>query len=279
MQNNKKVEQTVIIDFHTHAFPNALAPYARKSLLDGCEHIYTPVTDMTVTGLIEHMDVSGIDMSIVQPVITKPSQTKTLNEWAKSIESDRLISFGGVHPDTLDFKQDIDFICSLGLKGIKFHPEYQNFYVDEPKMLKFYDYALSKGLILLFHAGYDPAYPPPFKSSPQMFKFIVNEMKGGTIVAAHLGGQVQWDDVLNHLAGEDIYLDTSMGFEFFSKEIFLRIVKKHKAEKILFGSDSPWSDAGKEIGIIKTLKLSDDEKKGILGKNAQRILNISGKSI
>ena len=146
-------------------------------------------------------------------------------------------------------------------------------------MLKIYDYALSKGLILLFHAGYDPAYPPPFKSSPQMFKFIVNEMKGGIIVAAHLGGQVQWDDVLNHLAGEDIYLDTSMGFEFFSKEIFLRIVKKHKAEKILFGSDSPWSDAGKEIGIIKTLKLSDDEKKGILGKNAQRILNISGKSI
>lgn len=260
-------------------FPNALAPYALKSLLEGCEHIYTPVTDMTVNGLIEHMDSCGIDISVVQPVITKPSQTKTLNVWAKNIESDRLISFGGVHPDTDDFKRDIDFICSLGLKGIKFHPEYQNFYVDEPKMLKLYDYALSKGLILLFHAGYDPAYPPPFKSSPQKFKFVVNQMKGGIIVAAHLGGQAQWDDVVKHLAGEDIYLDTSMGFEFFSKETFLRILKKHEVEKILFGSDSPWSDAAKEIETIKILELSDDEKERILSKNAQRILNISCKSI
>lgn len=269
----------MIIDFHTHAFPDKLAPHALNSLLEGCDHIYTPVTDMTVNGLTEYMDLCGIDISVIQPVITKPSQTKTINEWAKDIESERLISFGAVHPDTDDYKRDIDFICSLGLKGIKLHPEYQKFYIDEPKMLRLYDYALSKGLILLFHAGYDPAYPPPFKSSPLMFKFVVNEMKGGVIVAAHLGGQAQWDDVLNHLAGEDIYLDTSMGFTFFSQEIFLSIVKKHGADKILFGSDSPWSDAAKEIEILRSLELSDDEKRGILSRNAQRILNINRENV
>lgn len=269
----------MIIDFHTHVFPDTLAPHALKSLLEGCEHIYTPITDMTAKGLIKYMDTCGIDISVVQPVITKPSQTKSLNEWAKSIETERLISFGGVHPDSSDYKRDIDFVCSLGLKGIKLHPQYQNFYVDEPRMLKFYDYALSKGLILLFHAGYDPAFLPPFKSNPQRFKTVVNEMKGGVIVVAHLGGQAQWDDVKKYLAGENIYLDTSMGFEFFSKETFLSIVKKHGYEKILFASDSPWSDAAKEIEAIKELKLSNTEKKGILSKNAQRILNIDTRNI
>jgi predicted TIM-barrel fold metal-dependent hydrolase len=196
------------------------------------------------------------------------------NEWAARISSDRLISFGGVYPHTDDYKRDIDFVAGLGLRGLKFHAEYQNFILDDGYMLKIYDYALGKGLILLHHAGFDPGFKPPFRSSPRQFARIAGEMRGGVIVAAHLGGHDQWDDVENYLAGSAIYLDTSMGFEYYPCEQFLRIVEKHGADKILFGSDAPWSSAHKEIEHLKSMPLPEIDIDAIFYGNAKRILGI-----
>ena len=264
----------MVIDFHTHAFPDAIAERAIDSLVKGCGGRYVPCSNGTVSGLLENMDAFGVDVSVIQPVITKPSQLETLNRWAKDIESERIISFGAVHPDTDDYKRDIDFICGLGFKGLKFHPEYQHFTLDDEKMLKIYDYAIQKGLILLFHAGFDPAFPPPYHSNPKMFADVYKKLGGGTIVAAHLGGQKQWDEVEEHICGTDIYIDTSMGFEYYSKEQFMRIVKSHGADKILFGSDSPWSKADYELECIRSLPLTDEERELILSGNARRLLGI-----
>jgi predicted TIM-barrel fold metal-dependent hydrolase len=264
----------MIIDFHTHVFPDELADRAISTLLAGIDEIYTPVTDAKVTGLLEHMRQSGVDISVIQPVITKQSQFESLNLWARSICSDRLISFGGFYPHTDDYKRDIDFIVSLGLKGVKFHAEYQDFVIDDPKMLRIYEYALNSGLIILHHAGFNPGFNGPIKSGPLRFRNIWNAMKGGVIVAAHFGGHAEWDDVERYIVGTGIYLDTSMGFEFFPEEQFLRIVKNHGVEKILFASDSPWSDATTEIEHVKALTLSNEAKEMILGENAKRILDI-----
>lgn len=264
----------MVIDFHTHAFPNSIAERAIKGLVKSSNNKFPPCSDGTLSGLIANMDKFGVDISVVQPVITKASQLKSLNEWAKSIENDKIISFGGIYPHTENFKADIDFVVSLGLKGLKFHPEYQNFILDDKKMLPIYDYALSKGLILLFHAGYDPAYNPPFRSKPKMFSNILKELRGGTIVAAHLGGAKQWDEVITELAGKDIYLDTSMGFKYYSKEQFLKVVELHGTDKILFGSDSPWSRADEEIEILKSMPLDSIQKDKILYLNAKRLLKL-----
>ena len=262
----------MVIDFHTHAFPDAIAERAMASLIKGCEGEYIPCSDGTVSGLVNNMDAFGVDISVVQPVITKQSQLKSLNEWACSIQNDRLISFGGVFPHTDDFKRDIDFVCSLGLRGIKLHPEYQNFEVDAPEMLRLYDYALSRELIILLHAGYDPAFPPPIHSSPERIAAVSKQMRGGVIVAAHLGGMLQWEDVERHLAGTDVYLDTSMGVNYYPHDLVLRIVKAHGADKILFASDAPWSRAGEEISALKAMPLTDEEKDLIFFKNAKHLL-------
>jgi predicted TIM-barrel fold metal-dependent hydrolase len=264
----------MIIDFHTHVFPDDLAKKALCSLVSNIDEIFTPVTDATLNGLLTHMDECAIDISVVQPVITKQSQTVKTNEWAKSICSERIISFGGIYPHTDDYKRDIDFIVSLGLKGLKFHAEYQNFVIDEPRMLKIYDYALSRDLIILHHAGFDPGFSEPFKSSPQRFAHIADAMKGGVIIAAHFGGHAEWDDVEKYMVGKNIYLDTSMGFDFYPEEQFLRIVKNHGANKVLFASDSPWSNAKTEIAHLKMLPLPETEKELIFSGNAKRILKI-----
>lgn len=262
----------MVIDFHTHAFPDAIAHRAVESLVKACGGRYEPCSDGTASGLISNMDKFGVDISVIMPVITRPSQFDTVNRWAKEITSDRLISFGGIHPATDDFKRDIDFICGLGLPGIKLHPEYQSFTVDSPEMLKIYDYALSRGLMLLFHAGFDPAFSPPFHSSPKQFANIIKQMRGGTIIAAHLGSHAMWDDVEKYLVGTDIYLDTSMGFEYYPHDQFLRIVRDHGADKILFGSDSPWSRADKEKETLMSLDLTDEQKQLIIHKNAEKLL-------
>ena len=264
----------MVIDFHTHAFPDAIAERAIAGLVKSSGGMYPPCADGTLDGLKGNMKKFGVDLSVVQPVITKASQLKTLNEWAKSICSDDVISFGGIYPHTEDYKADIDFVCSLGLKGLKFHVEYQGFVLDDPKMLKIYDYAFNKGLIVLHHAGFDPAFPPPFRSSPKQFANIAKEMRGGVLVAAHLGGQKQWDEVEEYIVGTNIYLDTSMGTKYYSEGQLLRIIKAHGADKILFGSDSPWSRADGEIAAIKALPISDGDKEKILSLNAKRLLDI-----
>lgn len=265
----------MIIDFHTHIFPDSVAPKGLAVLIANCNNAYLPVTDMTLSGLLGDMDKSGVNLSVVQPVITRPTQFKNLNDFAASVTSGKVISFGALHHLTDDYKRDIDYIISLGLKGIKFHAEYQSFVVDDAKMLRIYDYAINKGLILLHHAGYDPIGKPPFLSNPQRFARVVKELKGGTIIAAHLGGHDQWDDVERYLVGTDIYLDTSMSVGFTSREQFIRIVKAHGAHKILFGSDSPWGSPTKDMADINAMPLTQQEKQDILGNNAAKLLGYS----
>ena len=267
----------MVIDFHTHIFPDSLATRARQTLMDNTVkfgHNYFALTEMTRDNLIEHMDMWGVDISVIQPVITKPSQTVSTNTWAAECVGERIAAFGGIHPDTDDYKRDIDLISSLGLKGVKLHAEYQKFYPDEIRMLRIYDYAFSKGLTVLHHGGFDPGMPPPFHSTPERFAKMLDEVKGGAFVLAHLGAHAMWDEVEDYLVGRDVYLDTAMGFECFPLDQFLRIVKNHGADRILFGSDSPWSDASKEVAILRSLDISENEKEQILSLNAKRLLGI-----
>ncbi|MDO4553398.1 MAG: amidohydrolase family protein [Bacillota bacterium] len=264
----------MIIDFHTHIFPDDLAHRATEQLRIKAKGQYPLFSDGTLAGLRRCMARWSIDISVVQPVVTRGSQLRETNRWAASIGDRDIICFGGIYPHTDDYRRDIDYVAGLGLKGLKFHPEYQDFVLDAPEMLPIYDYALSKGLILLIHGGYDPAYTAPFRSSPRGFSNVWKAMRGGVIVAAHLGGAQQWDDVEKYLVGTGIYLDTAMGFDYFPHDQFLRIVEGHGADRILFATDSPWSDAGAEAEQLRGLPLSEEEKEKILGGNARRLLGI-----
>ena len=204
----------MIIDFHTHIWPDGLAERAMKTLTENAKGEYTPVTDGTASGLYRKMNEWNIDKSVVLPVQTKASQTKTLNDFAAKLNEKteyegKIISFGGIWPYTENIKHDIDYIVSLNLKGIKFHPEYQNFNIDDEQFFPLYEYALSKGLILIFHAGADIAFEGQLHSSPKQFKHLAEEMGGGVIVAAHFGGHLQTEEALEVLdrASADVLHD------------------------------------------------------------------------
>jgi predicted TIM-barrel fold metal-dependent hydrolase len=264
----------MMIDFHTHIYPDALAPRVQQVMLSNVDFDFTPSTDGTLSGLLRYMDETGVDISVILPVVTRPAQFQSVNAWAASCRSERIVAFGSIYPSPAAYKSQIDEIVRLGLKGIKFHCESQNFTVDDPFMLRVYDYALSRGLIIIHHAGYDPNFPGPYRSSPRRFANVVDQLRGGVFIAAHFGGYGDWDEAERWLVGRDIYLDTSNGIQYVTYEQFLRIVRNHGADKILFGTDCPWSDAKKEIALLKQSELTEAEKELIFSGNAKRILGL-----
>ena len=271
----------MIVDFHTHAFPDTLAKRALGVLMDDGHGIYQPCTDGTIDGLISRMDDFGVDVSVIQPIVTKPSQTENLNRWAKSAESDRIVAFGGIHPDCEDVEAKLDYIKSLGLKGIKLHPAYQRCYINDPRYLRIAEHCLKIGLYMVFHSGYDIAYPDYTPCTPKLFAETFAPLlekygeKGHPhVILAHLGGVMELDETMKYLIGLPIYLDTAYTLEQVDTETIMAIINAHGADKILFATDSPWQDQGACAKRFASLHLTDEQRELISHKNAEKILGI-----
>lgn len=264
----------MLIDFHTHAFADTLAPRAIASLSAASGGL-PPYTDGTVSGLLRSMDECGVSHSVMLNIATKPRQQTRINDWAAEICSDRITAFGSIHPDAEDVFDELERIKSLGLKGVKLHPEYQNFEVDEPRMKPIYQKIASLGLITVFHAGQDIGFMPPAKASPEKLLCALPAFDGAPVVAAHFGGYIMWDDVLDKLCGLPIYFDTSFCAGRIQYPLARAIIEKHTPDRILFGTDLPWSDAKTERRAIDTLDLSDSDKEKIFFRNAANLLQMN----
>ena len=262
----------MIIDFHTHIFPDVIAQRAFDALTKNANGEYFPRYDLTAKGLLYSMQKYGIDKSVVAPVATKPTQSMKNLTWGTEARSDKLYFLAGLYPDAESWVNNVDEALQMGYKGIKLHPEYQNINVWDESTYPLYEYAFNKDMFILFHAGYDPIGAEPFRSNPQAFRKLIEEFKGANIVCAHFGGQSQWEDVYDYLAGTDVYLDTSMGFAYYGVDTFMKIFDKHGADRILFATDSPWSDAGEELNTLLNLNISKEDKEKILYKNALKLL-------
>ncbi len=260
----------MIIDFHTHCFTDSLAPKAIDRLEKGCG--IKAVHDGTAGGLKEYMQLCGVNISVVLPVATKPSQVNTINEWAKKEKDKTHVFFGAVHPDDEDFFGTVERLKNDGFKGVKLHPDYQRFFADEKRMIPLYKALRDAGLIVVFHAGMDIGLPCPICCTPLMIKNILDSVKGLTLVAAHMGSHALWRDAEQLLCGLPVFFDTSYSYYSLGKEGMERMIKKHGAEKVLFGTDSPWTDAGLEIERIASLDLPQSDIDKILYQNALSLL-------
>ena len=147
-----------IIDFHTHAFPDALAARAMKALLAEAPGIKAYL-DGTVADLLRSMDKAGIEKSVVCCIATKPEQFEPILRWCTAIRSERLIPFPSVHPADPACVDGVRRIRAEGFPGIKLHPFYQDFFADEDRMFDLYEETIRQGLLLVMHTGYDIAFP------------------------------------------------------------------------------------------------------------------------
>lgn len=262
----------MIIDFHVHCFPDEIALKA-VPVLEQRAKVPARLRG-TIDDIRNSMKRSGVDCSVVLSIATKPEQTRKINDWSFKIQDQDIVAFGSIHPDYTGWKEELKRIKDFGLKGIKYHPDYQQFYVDEQRMFPIYEKAFDLGLIVVFHAGVDIGLAPPYHCTPERLLRLVKAFPGGKIVAAHMGSYSYWDDVERYLVGEEIYFDTSYSIGHISDEQAKRIIKLHGYNKILFATDSPWADQAEEIEKIKRLELGKKETEAILGENAKKLLVI-----
>ena len=264
----------MIIDFHTHCFPDALAAKALPILAKAAN--IPPSLDGTLAELETSMTASGIDRAVMLQIAVKTTQNKTVNNWAieRLTQNPRIIPFGSVHPLSADWSEELERLAATGVKGVKFHPEYQQVYVNDPLMFPIYDKLTELGLIAVFHAGADIGIPPPIHSRPEHFAAVIDKLPRGKTVLAHFGGWKLWDDVEHILADSHLLMDTSFCGRYMPQEKMLSLIGKHGADKFLFGSDSPWAAQTEAINDIKKLALPPADEAAILGANAAKLLAI-----
>lgn len=282
----------MIIDFHTHTFPDNIAGQViHKLSLDSCT---LPFSDGTLNGLLHSMQTAGVNYSVTLPVMTNTAQVEKINSSIitnkDALFAQGIVAFGGLHPDFEKYKEELKKLHDAGIKGIKLHPAYQNVDLDDIRMLRIIDAASELGLIVLIHAGMDIGiYDHNYSSVSHILK-VIDEIHPTKFVLAHMGNWGCWEEVESDLAGAPVYMDTAFAIgaitpapyakkapllsENLTKDAFVRIVKKHGADKILFATDSPWEDQADYIRRIQEMPLTPEAKANILGLNAAKLLQL-----
>lgn len=265
----------MLIDFHTHAYADNIAERAVSHLCEVAQ--IDCFTDGTEADLRVKLKEWKVDYGVLLPVATKPTQQFTINNWAAEINNagGNLIAFGTVHPAADDVCNELERIKSLGLKGVKLHPDYQNTFLFEEKMRFVFKKCEELKLPVIIHMGYDPVSPVIRRAMPSHLAEICGKYPALKFIGAHLGGMMAWEEVEHYVAGlSNIWLDTSYTSGFIDKELMYKIIKKHGAERVLFGSDCPWHTSALEAEAINELPLSSREKDMIFYENAMEILEM-----
>lgn len=272
--------EKMIIDFHTHIFPEKIASRALVNVLKNTPWL-TASTDGTLDGLIQSTENSKIDLSVVLPVATRAGQFEHMLEFAKAVNGRKsnVISFAGIHPDDEDVFKKLDLVKESGIKGIKLHPDFQATFVDDERYVKIVKYAIKIGLIVVFHAGIDFGLPDPVHCPADRAANLIKKVYGGKtdvipqIVLAHLAGIDKPEEVKKHLVGLPVYMDLSFILDKADKTVIAQICKLHGTDKILFGTDSPWSDQTTLLNAFMELDFTENQRQQILGENAKKLLN------
>ena len=261
-----------LVDFHAHAFPEKVAARAISALTESY-HVHAH-GEATVAGLLRVMDENGVDVSVIAPVATRPDQVRSINDWAAEVQTERVACFGALHPDLPDPGGEIEHMVQFGIRGVKLQPNFQAFSPDDRRLWPLYEAAQGK-LVLLLHSGQEIKPIEHVYSRPETLARVHRAFPGLTMVIAHMGGYQMRDEVRRHLVGEDVYFDTSYcGEKDLSTAQFTELIRAHGSQRIVFGTDYPWGEPGRDITRLCEMDLSDGEINAIAWRNAAGLLRL-----
>ncbi|MFA5554490.1 MAG: TatD family hydrolase [Phycisphaerae bacterium] len=260
-----------IIDFHVHAFPDALAPRAMKKLIDEAPGVKAYL-DGTIGQLLDSMDKSGIEKAVLCCIATRPGQFDTILNWCRKIRSERIYPFPSIHPQDENHREKLSVISAEGFRGVKFHPYYQDFQLDDGVMMDIYDRAAELGLMVVVHTGYDIAFEYDRRGDSDKILKVLKAYPELKLITTHLGAWKQWDEVEEKLIGLPIYMEISFALDELEPQKVRDMLMKHPDDYILFGTDSPWTDQHNTLNLLKSLDLPAERLSKILHINAEKLL-------
>ena len=261
-----------IVDCHCHIYPDKIAARA----VAGISRFYDldMREDGTKATLQRESAEAGVTHILIFSVATKPGQVQSINEFiAAEVQSSggTMTGLGAMHPESENPEEDIRHLMSLGLLGVKLHPDVQGFKIDDYRCLKIYELCEKYHLPLLLHTG-DYRYD---MSNPNRLRPIMEIFTDLTVIAAHLGGWSVWDEAVLELGGFDnLYFDTSSSLAFMPAEKVRQIIRCYGAEHVLFGTDYPMWIPERELELFSVLGLTLEEEEKILWKNANALFSL-----
>lgn len=266
----------MIIDFHTHCFPDKLAPRALDSLKShAMENDIFPCTDGTQSGTESYIASVGVDYAVICNIATNARQQYNVNSFAIQLAetSKTLIPLGSLHPEGEDKHGELSRLAAAGIRGIKIHPDYVNIEIDDPSYDEIFSLCSEYDFFVVTHAGLDPVSPEHIHASPEAILSVIKRYPKLKLVAAHMGGFACSAGVLEHLVGKNIWLDTSLSSHRpDEREGLIRILKEHDPDKLLFATDTPWALTSRELEFIFSAGLGDALTEKILYQNALALL-------
>jgi len=260
-----------VLDFHTHCYPEKVAD---RAIANVSKYGLQASFNGTMTGLAQSMTAAGITYSVNLPLANTPENTRGVNAWAAKHNTAPIFSLGSIHPDDPHPAATLQWIRSLGLKGIKMHPEYQRFRFSDRRLDPIWQACIDEDLFLLTHGGADIAFAPPVLASPEEMADLHRRFPRLKLIVAHLGGMGMWAEVEQTLAGLPIYFDLAMICGYLDAETTVRIIRKHGPDRILFGTDAPWGSQSKALQWFLTLDLTPEEQERILYRNGAELLEL-----
>lgn len=258
-----------ILDFHTHIYPETISEKAVHSV--SAFYGIDVNRSGTAETLLQLGKASGVDRFVVQSVAVAPRNVEAINTFIASAcaAHPEFCGFGTLHPEMGDPEKEIQRIEALGLRGVKLHPDTQQFFMDEPKAMALYE-RLAGRLPVLIHCG-DYRYD---YSHPRRLAAVLDRFPDLTVIAAHFGGWSLFDLALEYLEHRSCYLDLSSSIPFLGLRRTKELIRAYGADRILFGSDFPMWDPGQTLSQVKKLGLTDEELEKILWTNGRDLLSL-----
>lgn len=249
-------------DIHTHAFHAKIAAKVVRQL-ESHYHI-PPIGTGELDDLLPRLSRAGISHACIHSAATAPDQVIPANRWAATLgRQPGIIPFGTMHPDYPGLEEELTFLQRRGIRGIKLHPDFQGFRLDDPKLLPLFD-AMQDHFTLMVHIG-DNLPPRENPSCPWKIAAIRRAFPRLQIIAAHFGGFRHWPHVLEAMHDSRIYIDTSSSLFTIPQPWLETIFRAYPHPYILFGSDYPLFDPAEEIRRLQfRLRLSDNRLEELL---------------
>ncbi|KAF0960384.1 amidohydrolase family protein [Rhodococcus sp. T7] len=261
----------MIIDAHTHMWPDAVAKRALAGSVPDLERR----GDGTANGLKKSMAAAGIDRSVCLAVANDGAAVDKANKFSGSLDPDYFIGFGSVHPE-LSAEENVESLRRHGLKGVKIHPFFQKYALDDPRMDRLFD-AMQGEFAVIIHIGSISTASSEGVCSPSMLAELIRKFPRLDVIACHFGGYRQFQAAVDTVVGLPVYLDTSWppSLAELNPADVRKAIEAHGPERIIFASDWPMADQGREIQAVRELGLPDSDVDNILGLNLARLLKIS----
>lgn len=261
----------MIIDAHAHVWPDKIAELALSA--NRLPELNAR-GDGTVSGLEADMAASGVSVSCCLGIANEARHVDSVNRFVAGLTSDTRFGFGTVHVD-LSVEENMASLRRHGVRAVKIHPLFQGFALDDPRLWSIFE-AFGDEIAVITHVGEGGSPEANRLSSPKMIADIARQFPALRLMACHFGGYKILDDAEEMLNGADVVLETSWppSLSTLRPERVRDLIRRHGAERVVFGSDWPMTSPAEEIKAIDSLGLSDDETKLVLGGTLARVLGI-----